>query len=170
MKKFKKIVAAAVAVAVLTTAGIAFAAELITPAEIISELTGKPLENLYEERNSGKTYGTIANENDVLADFKSQMLEQKKAILDQKVLDGALTQEKAEEIYKTLEENIANCDGSGCVGIGKNNIAGFGKRADASYNKNAREYFGKDTETGQGHRMRGLKNLSNMGAGWRNNS
>lgn len=129
MKNLKHVVAVATAVVVLTTAGAVFAAQLKTPADILSGLTGKSVESLKEERAEGKTYGAIANENGKLDEFKAQMLEQKKAILDQKVADGVITREKADEIISAIEENMASCDGTGSAQMGKKYGAGFGKGA-----------------------------------------
>lgn len=127
MKTLKKIVAGATVVGMLGAAGIVYAATAKTPAEIVSGLTGKTLEELYEERAAGNTYGTIAEDAGKLEEFKAQMLEQKKAILDQRVKDGKLTQEQADEIYNFIQNNQASCDGTGSAGIGKKYGAGFGQ-------------------------------------------
>lgn len=142
MKNFKKIAAIAAAVAVLTTAGAVFAAEFKTPAEILSGLTGKPIESLNEERTEGKTYGTIANENGKLDEFKTQMLEQKKAILDQRVAENKLTREKADEIYNALKENMASCDGTGSARIGRKFGAGFGNGVNRGTGRGAGQGMG----------------------------
>ena len=85
-----------------------------TPADIVAGLTGRTADSVTEERTeSGKTYGTIANEAGVLDQFKSQMLEQKKAILEEKVAAGTITQERADAIIAAMENNQANCDGTG---------------------------------------------------------
>jgi hypothetical protein len=127
MKNLKKMIAAVTVVGMLGAAGAAYAATAKTPAEIASELTGKPIEDLYKERASGKTYGTIAKDAGKLEEFKAQMLEQKKAILDQRVKDGKLTQEQADGIYNSIKDNQAICDGTGSAGIGKKYGAGFGQ-------------------------------------------
>jgi len=85
-----------------------------TPSEILAGLTGKTTDSVTTERaESGKTYGTIANEAGVLDQFKSQMLEQKKAILEEKVAAGTITQERADAIIAAMENNQVNCDGTG---------------------------------------------------------
>ena len=85
-----------------------------TPAEIVAGLTGRTTDNVTTERAEfGKTYGTIANDAGVLDQFKSQMLEQKKAILEEKVTAGTITQERANAIIAAMENNQANCDGTG---------------------------------------------------------
>ncbi len=55
------------------------------------------------------------------------MLEQKKVLLDERVKDGTLTQQQADEIYNRMKNNQANCDGTGNARIGKNSGAGFGQ-------------------------------------------
>lgn len=128
MKNFKKLLAVVAVVGVLGTTGIVYAAtEAKTPAEVVSGLTGKTVEDVTKERAEGKTYGTIANEADKLDEFKTQMLEQKKAILDQRVKDGTLTQAQADEIYNQIKENQATCDGTGSARIGRGAGAGFGQ-------------------------------------------
>lgn len=126
MKKMKKLITAIVAVGVLGSAGAVYAATIKTPAEITAELTGKTVDAVVGERAAGETYGSIAADAGKLEEFKAQMLEQKKAVLDQKVKDGALTQQQADEIYNAIKENQAACDGSGSARIGQKFGAGFG--------------------------------------------
>ena len=99
-----------------------------TPADIVAGLTGRTVDSVTEEKTeSAKTYGTIANEAGVLDEFKSQMLEQKKAILEEKVAAGTITQERADAIIKAMEENQANCDGTGSgMGSGSGACTGMG--------------------------------------------
>ena len=129
MKNLKKLVAVIAAVGILGTASAAYAAEVKTPADIAAGLTGKNVDDVNKDRAAGKTYGTIANEAGKLEEFKAQMLEQKKALLDQKVKDGTLTQQKADEIYNAIKNNQASCDGTGNAQIGKKYGAGFGSGA-----------------------------------------
>ena len=99
-----------------------------TPAEAVAGLTGKSVESIIAEKaETGKTYGTIAKEAGKLEEFKAENLEMKKDILSQKVAAGTMTQEKADEIIAALQENQANCDGTGSAKIGKGQGAGFGK-------------------------------------------
>jgi hypothetical protein len=90
-------------------------------------LTGRTVEQVTTERAAGKTYGTIADEAGMLEDFKVQTLEQKKAILDQRVADGNLTKEQADTIYNSLETNQATCDATGSAKIGKSMGVAFGQ-------------------------------------------
>lgn len=137
MKNLKIILAIAVAAAVLTMTGAAFAADFKTPLEIVSQLTGKSAESLNTERAEGKTYGAIAKENGKLDEFKKEMQEQKKAILDQRVADGKLTREEADKIYNMLKENMETCDGSGSGGFGRKSGIGFGMAGARNFGNNA---------------------------------
>ncbi|WP_435790699.1 hypothetical protein [Clostridium sp.] len=126
MKNIEKMVLSLAVVTVLST-GVVFAAVATkTPAEVTSGLTGKSIEEVTTDRASGKTYGTIAKEAGKLEEFKTETLQQKKLVLDQRVKDGNLTQVAADEIYNSIVENQETCDGTGSAGIGKMNGAGFG--------------------------------------------
>jgi hypothetical protein len=149
MKNMKKMVLLAAAVGIMGSAGAVYAATAKTPADIASALTGKTVEDVVKEKAAGKTYGTIAKDAGKLEEFKVQMLEQKKLMLDQKVKDGVMTQEQADTIYNNIKDNQANCDGTGNSEIGKKCGAGFGK--------------GMGNGTGNG-----MKNGKGMGRGMRN--
>lgn len=155
MKNLKKLAAVAAAVGILGASTAAYAATFKTPAEIASALTGKSVEDLYKERTSGKTYGTVAKEAGKLDEFKAQMVEQKKAVLDQRVKDGKLTQQQADEIYKALKDNMAACDATGSAAIGKKYGAGFGQGSG----------MGKGQGAGRGT---GMRNGSGAGMGFGN--
>ena len=127
MKNMKKLIAVIAAVGILGTAGAVYATVVKTPAEVAAALTGKTVEAVNEERAEGKTYGTIANDAGKLDEFKAQMLDQKKAILDQRVKDGTLTQAQAEEIYNNIKNNQAACDGTGNAMMGRKSGAGLGQ-------------------------------------------
>ncbi len=130
MTRLKKIIVLGTAVLAIgaTTITAFAAADYQSPAEIIAGLTGKSVDEIVEIRNTTeKTYGTIANDEGKLQDFQKEMLLNKKAILDQRVKDGILTQAEADEIYEAIENNQVNCDGSGSNGSGKRMGAGFGK-------------------------------------------
>ena len=127
MKKIRILVIALAITAILGTAGIAFAAASgKTPAEILSSLTGKTVEQLFTERGQGKTFGALAQQYGKLDQFKAQVLGEKKAILDTRVKDGKLTQQQADDAYKAMKDNQADCDGTGSARIGQKNGAGFG--------------------------------------------
>jgi hypothetical protein len=147
MKRFLKVTVITAVLLALGTVGTAFAATYKTPAEIVSALTGKTTDEVTSERATGKTYGTIANEAGQLDEFKAQMLEQKKAYLDQQVKDGTLTQERADEIYNAMKEAQLTCDGTGSGSRG----AGCG--------------LGNGTGTGAGAGSCGMGNRLGRGAG-----
>lgn len=125
MTNFKKLALVVTVVGMLGAVGAVYAAATKTPADIAAGLAGKSVSDVNKERAEGKTYGTIAKEAGKLEEFKAQMLEQKKAILDQRVKDGILTKQQADEIYNSIKNNQATCDGTGNAGIGKKYGAGF---------------------------------------------
>lgn len=129
MKRWKKITATGFMVMAISATGVtAFAAsQYNTPAEAVAGLTGRTVESVVAEKTeTGKTYGTIASEADVLDEFKVETLEMKKESLTAQVAAGTITQERAETIIAALEENQVNCDGTGSKGIGKSLEARFG--------------------------------------------
>jgi hypothetical protein len=129
MTNLKKLaVLGAVVLAVGSTSVMAFAAtNIATPAEIAASVTGRTLEQVTEEKlQNDITYGTVAKNYDSLEEFQKAMLENKKAILEEKVASGVLTQEEADEIIKALEENQLTCDGTGEARIGQSYGAAFG--------------------------------------------
>ncbi len=123
----KKFIAMLAVIGILGASGVVFAATAKTPAEIASIVTGKTVEDITKERAAGKTYGTIANEAGKLEEFKVQIIEQKKEILDQRVKEGEITQEQADEIYNAIKNNQLTCDGTGNTGLGRKYEVGFGQ-------------------------------------------
>ena len=112
----------------------AFAAsQYSTPAEAVAGLTGREVQSVIAERvETGKTYGSIANEADVLDEFKAEMLEMKKDKVADRVEAGTMTQERADAIIARNEANQSNCDGTVSGGGMKNGAgnrmgAGFGQ-------------------------------------------
>lgn len=129
MKITKKILTGCVAVAAIAATSVtAFAASAYsTPAEAVAGITGRTEESIISERQeSGKTYGTIAAEAGKLKEFHAEMLELRKENLSAQVAAGTITQERAGEILKTIEENQAACDGTGSARIGQATGARFG--------------------------------------------
>jgi len=150
MKKFGKIAAVGAIVLVIgATSVTALAASgYSTPADIVAGLTGKTAEDVIAERaDTGKTYGTIAGEAGVLDEFEDQMLESKEAILEERVAAGTMTQERADAIITAMEENQANCDGSGTGGIGAGLGAGFGMNGQADCDGTGTGGLGSGTGT-----------------------
>ncbi len=133
MKNLNKILAIG---ALITSVGVtsvtAFAASKYTsPADIVAGLTGRTTDSVIEEHNNeNKTYGTIANEASKLDEFKKENLELKKETINEKVANGTITQDEANKLIKTIEENKSNCDGSGSstkIKLGLNKGKGQGK-------------------------------------------
>lgn len=129
MKNAKKLFAGAiVCLALVATSVTAFAASnYSTPAEAVAGITGRTTDSVISEKmESDKTYGEIAAEAGKLDEFKSEILLIKKERLAAQVADGTITQEKAGEIIKALEEKQAVCDGTGSAKTGQNMGARFG--------------------------------------------
>ena len=109
------------------TVGIAAVSAYDTPAEAAAGLTGQSVEQVIAERHeTGKTYGEIAGEAGMLEEFESEMLQIRKNILTEKVENGTLTQNEADEILRRFEENSENCDGTGSDRLGQSYKIGFG--------------------------------------------
>lgn len=135
MKKLNKIlIIGLVLLIVLATSITAFAFTGRTPAEIVAGLTGKTTDETYKIRyESGKTYGQIAYDEgeDVWEEFRNEMLQNKKAIIEERVKEGVLSQEEADEIISNIEEMqdycLENGGGFGMMrNIGKGNGFGMG--------------------------------------------
>ena len=150
MKNLKKLIAVATIIGSLSVVGIAgaaYATGATTPAGIVSELTGKSVEDVTAERATGKTYGAIAEDAGKLENFKTEILVQKKAMLDQRVTDGNMTQAQADAMYKSIQENQTTCDGTGTAKMGQRSGMGFGQ--------------GARQHTGDGMGMGGCMNTGN---------
>ncbi|WP_031513849.1 hypothetical protein [Desulfofalx alkaliphila] len=83
------------------------------PAEILSKLTNKTVQEVQAERKAGKTYGAIAKEDGVANEFKKEMLSWKKDLVQSGVQRGDLSAEQAADYLDWLESRMANCDGTG---------------------------------------------------------
>lgn len=132
MKSKKTLIITVVAVLVLALGSVtAFAAsQYSTPAEVVAGLSGREVQSVIDERaQTDKTYGTIAKEAGVLDEFKAERLEMKKESISARVAAGKMTQEQANAIISKIEENQANCDGSGsgCSRSGLGAGIGFGQ-------------------------------------------
>ncbi len=126
---FKKFIIGGLAVVILAATSLtAFAVTGgSTPAEIVADITGKSLEEVTEQKfESGKTYGEIAYDEGLWEEFNDEMLESKKAFLDEKVAEGVFTQEEADEIYANILERQEYCSGNGAGGFGGMMGYGFG--------------------------------------------
>lgn len=155
MKNFKKLIISATIVGILGVSGTAMASGAFTsPADILADLKGKSVTDVnLEKTTSGKTYGTLANEAGMLEDFQARMLEQKKNLLDQRVKDGQLTAQQAEEIYTAIQNNQATCDGTGSAQLGKSNGLRMGQGN------------GNGNGKGNGMGQRGSGNMNSSGLG-----
>ncbi len=129
MTKMKKIAFLGImvlAISVFSTATFAAVAGA-APADVAADVTGRTVDSVRQERvETGKTFGTIAKEAGNLEQFKAQILQAKKEVLAQKVAEGTMTQERADEIMALLEQHQAACDGTGSAKIGREMGAGFG--------------------------------------------
>ena len=128
MKNLRKVVTASLLVAAMgvTSVTVFAASKYGSPAEAAAALTGKSVEEVLQIRQEeNKTLGTQVDEVGKLDEFQLEILEQKKEILQERVADGRLTQEQADEILANIETNQATCDGTG-LGQGMMNGTGFG--------------------------------------------
>lgn len=158
MKNLKRTAALAAVIGLIAAGTTVYAATAATPAEIVSQLTGKSVEAVTQERLDGNTYGEIAEEAGVLDAFKDQMLESKKAWLAERVEAGTLTQAQADEIIQAMEANQAVCDGTGSARIGRGLGAGFGQGAGQCLG------LGQGAGAGQGQfRGMGMRGLNGFG-------
>jgi len=129
MKKIRNIVAAsALTLAMGVTSLTVFAAaKYDSPQEALAGITGKTIEEITEERfDEDKTYGEIAAEAGKLDEYKEELFEQKKEIIEERVAEGSLSRENADEILDRIEDNQATCFGDGERGSGM--MGGFGFR------------------------------------------
>lgn len=126
----------------LIFSGAAYAA-VMTPAEKLAEITGKPAEDLRIEKGD-RTWGALAQDAGYLEQFKKEMLEMKKEVIADRVTEGKLTQEQADTITQAMIEKQAACDGTGYagtpprygVGFGQSQKQQLGKKTDQSLNRN----------------------------------
>lgn len=128
MIKLKKVlVLGAMAMALGATSVTAYAvSNYNTPAEAVAGLTGRTVDSVTAEKTeTGKKYGTIANEAGKLTEFKAEILEMKKERLNEKVQAGEMTQEEGDKAIIALEENQENCDGTGTTKMGQKLGLGF---------------------------------------------
>lgn len=116
MSRFKKALLIGITVLALSSLSVtAFAASRYgSPAEAVAAMTGKTVAAVRQERaESGKRFGEMARDAGKFEEFKAEKLEIMKDRLAQKVEDGKITQERADEILAAIEERQANCDGTG---------------------------------------------------------
>jgi hypothetical protein len=156
MKKLNKILIVSLVLLIVLAASItAYAFTVKTPAEIVAGLTGKGAEEVAEIRyESGKTYGQIAYEDgeETWEQFREEMLESRKAFIEERVKDGTLTQGEADEILENIEVMQENCLGAGGgYGMGR----GFGMMRNQFGNGNGFRNGGRGIGFGGGRCGRG---------------
>jgi len=133
-------------------------------SETYSNLAGVTVEEAFEERGTDKTFGELAEEKGFLDEFTKAMLEEKKEWLDALVKDGRLTQEKADEILKDLE----NCtlDPGSRRGLIREYNLGFGRNT----NRGLRDGSNLGRGYGRNSESKGLRDGSGFQRGYRNTS
>ncbi|WP_432662476.1 hypothetical protein R9X47_18285 [Wukongibacter baidiensis] len=132
---------------VLSAGVVAFADSVSSPAEIYSNLSGKTVEQAYELRGTNKSFGELAKENGFFDKFQAAILEAKKHILADKVENKEITQEKADELIKLMEEN---CDGTGTQKLGQKNGIRFGMGAGNGQGRGQGKGLGRGPGNGMG--------------------
>ena len=168
MKNFRKVsIIAAVVLVVGATGVTGFAASAYqSPAEAVAGITGQTVESVIAERQeTNKTYGKIAADAGKLDEFKVEAMEMKKDRLNAQVADGKITQEKADTIIKTIEDNQANCDGSGSKGEGQEQGARFGMNGEGQGQGLANGKHGQGMGQGQGQGQGGMRLQDGSGEG-----
>ncbi|PKM67508.1 MAG: hypothetical protein CVU95_07295 [Firmicutes bacterium HGW-Firmicutes-2] len=136
MKKSRKLVVSMSALVLVAATSIGvYAAENMSPAQTLSELTGISIEELYEAKGD-QTFGALAQELEVEDAFRTDMVGNKLAIIEERVIQGTLTREVADEMIAVIIENQENCDKTGLnqgdqrlgLGFGHGNGMGTGER------------------------------------------
>ena len=96
---------------------VAFATDgYMNPSEIFSGLAGITVDEAHELRMDGQTYGELAEEQGFLEVFEELNLENRIALINLRVEEGTITQEKADEIIAILENH--DCDELGETRMG----------------------------------------------------
>ena len=121
----KLITLSVVGVVVLSMGGLVFADSFKSPAQTYADLSEITVEEAYELRGTDKTFGQLAEESDLIDDFRKANLESKKTILADMVRTEQITQEQADEIINAMEQN--DCSTPGENRIGQKFGIGFGR-------------------------------------------
>lgn len=141
MKNTKKIVVAALILVLLGGGGAVYASTLASPLDILSDATGTPVDTILENREDGETLGSMAAEEGVLEQFQAAMTANREAVIQQRVEDGRLTQEEADQIKAAIQERIADCDGTGDgerLYLGQQAGMGYGQQGSGQYGSGTR--------------------------------
>lgn len=87
----------------------------------VNKLLGIKQEDVRAQRLEGKSFADIAKEKGVdVEKLKDAILESRKALLQERVKDGTLTQEQADAILKQMESHISFCLENGAMPGGCN--------------------------------------------------
>lgn len=148
----KKVVLSLVVVLIFSMGVVVLADSFDTPGEVFADLKGITLEEAYNLRGSDKTFGELAKGEEFYEEFLKANLESKKAIIEQKVNEGLITTEQAQELLTLLE----SCDGTGQKQLGKKYGIGFGKEFNNDGNcsgngRNLTNGKGKSQRRGRGN-------------------
>lgn len=116
--------------------GASFREAKATMADIVAKLTGKPVEEVYDARQDGKSLAEIAKAAGVSSDkVIDEALKARKSILDERVKAGQITQadeaailDRMESRMKTRIDDPTACQGGG-NGAGGGRGRGMGRGA-----------------------------------------
>ncbi|NLJ57427.1 MAG: DUF2680 domain-containing protein [Tissierellia bacterium] len=154
MKNKNKVLILVLLIAFATTLT-AYAVTVSSPAEIVAKISGKSLDEVTEERfERGQTYGQLAYSEGLWEEFREEMLKNRKALLDEKVANGSLTEEEAKEIYSNMEIRQEYCLERG---------GGFGMRNHFKQNRN--DNYGNDNYGNGFGNYGGFNNRNIVGRG-----
>lgn len=104
-------------------------------ADIVASMTGKSAEEIQAERQAGKSFAQIAEDNGVKSDaVVDKALDVRKGALDDAVKAGTLTQSDADAAYDRMQSRLtdridntaAGCGGGGMGGGGRGGGRGRG--------------------------------------------
>lgn len=144
MKHLKNLTACFAAVLTLTTAALA-ASAYETPAEAAAGVTGKTLEEVIAERQSGISYGAIAAGAGALEEFQAAVQELWEEALESRVAEGTLTQEQADARLEAIRQRQEACGGTGGCGLGG---MGYGMGTGRGWGRNGGCGFGMGLRNG----------------------
>lgn len=114
MKRKILVSISAMALLLIGLVTVAFAADnWKTPAQIVSDLTGKTVDQTQADRQAGQSYGAQAAAAGKLSQFQQERLAQCKQRLDEAVKSGQMTQAEADKLYETMKTQMATCTGTG---------------------------------------------------------
>jgi len=104
----KSVLILAVAVMVFGTMSVAFADASWGPLAILEDLSGKDSAEIYAMREEGETLGDVAKDLGVYDDFSAAALAQKKAMIEEMLEAGEISEEEADRLLTAFE----SCDGT----------------------------------------------------------